>query len=275
MTPVCMLFCLVGTQLVAEDCGIANGPAVNQLIVGGTEVHPRYKWPWVGMLIRRGIFWCAGSLIQNQHSDYFFITTAHCVDNIPADEFIIKLGSHFNSETIVEPDRQYLQVDNITTHPNFDSNTFENDIGILQVKNTTEIPLYNDTIRPICWANQNHVPLEFCTVVGWGALFEGGSESETLQEAVKPILDDTQCTQQLGSSNFKPDSMLCSGVDNGGIDTCTRDSGGPFFCHRHGHWQLVGITSFGLNGCGRPNSPGVYTDCWDLKPWVESVINSV
>ena len=51
--------------------------------------------------------------------------------------------------------------------------------------------------------------------------------------------------------------MICGGDHN--LDTCQGDSGGPLIANIDGKFTLVGVTSWG-RGCGRSNSPGVYSD---------------
>jgi hypothetical protein len=62
--------------------------------------------------------------------------------------------------------------------------------------------------------------------------------------------------------------MLCAGLDEGGKDSCQGDSGGPLLLKVGDAYVQVGVVSFG-NGCGLPNSPGVYTRISGVKDWLD------
>ena len=106
------------------------------------------------------------------------------------------------------------------------------------------------------------------TIVGWGATEEGGDLPDNLQEAQVPITTDAYCAGAY--SDFDPNTMVCAGFPEGGVDTCQGDSGGPMFGRTSaGVLRVVGATSFG-EGCARAGKPGVYARVADdtLRPWI-------
>jgi secreted trypsin-like serine protease len=63
-------------------------------------------------------------------------------------------------------------------------------------------------------------------------------------------------------------NMLCAGIDNGTMDACFGDSGGPLIVQSGGTWQ-VGIVSWGPgNGCGLTGLFGVYTRISNYTDWI-------
>ena len=63
------------------------------------------------------------------------------------------------------------------------------------------------------------------------------------------------------------DSMLCAGLDQGGVDSCKGDSGGPMVCEHSGRYYLEGVISWG-HGCAFPGLFGVYADVRYLRGWI-------
>ena len=45
------------------------------------------------------------------------------------------------------------------------------------------------------------------------------------------------------------------------------DGGGGLFCEHNQIWYQIGIISFGI-GCGRQDSPGVYTNVISYLNWI-------
>ncbi|KFV41426.1 Kallikrein-8, partial [Tyto alba] len=47
------------------------------------------------------------------------------------------------------------------------------------------------------------------------------------------------------------------------------DSGGPLICNR----TLQGIVSWGMEKCGQPKRPGVYTKVCRYAQWIQKTMN--
>ncbi len=77
------------------------------------------------------------------------------------------------------------------------------------------------------------------------------------------IFASARCREMLGGA-FHTGGALCAGRPEGGVDTCSGDSGGPL---RDATGLVVGITSWGV-GCGRPGLPGIYTRISAVATWV-------
>ncbi|KAG9266194.1 enteropeptidase [Astyanax mexicanus] len=123
-------------------------------------------------------------------------------------------------------------------------------------------------IQPICLPHpdQQFAPGRRCFVAGWGRMTEGGPVADVMQQAVLPLLNNSQCQEWLPEYNITK-RMVCAGYAEGGVDSCQGDSGGPLMCEEEKHWVLAGVTSFGV-GCARPKRPGVYALVSEFIDWV-------
>lgn len=91
---------------------------------------------------------------------------------------------------------------------------------------------------------------------------------------ILPIVDSQSCnaTYRTHSLNLAP-SQVCAGGDKG-RDACRGDSGGPlmFFDTNRASWVLSGVVSLGLQQCGLPGVPGIYTKVDNYVDWIEKKI---
>ena len=71
-------------------------------------------------------------------------------------------------------------------------------------------------------------------------------------------------------------TMLCAGYEQGGIDACTGDSGGPLLVwnSRQQVWVQIGIISWG-SGCAEAGVYGVYTQVASFTGWIEANIGCI
>ena len=178
-----------------------------------------------------------------------------------------RLGAYKINDTAQE-----IEVQKIIMHEDYHSPArFAHDIALLKLKTPA---MLGPGVGLVCLPDLNNalIPGKRCYITGWGTLASGGSQPLYLQEASVPIVSDTKCKASYGSNKIH-DSMICAGLDAGGVDACQGDSGGPMVCEFGGKWYLEGATSWGY-GCAAPNYYGVYAKVRNMKSWVEDKMNS-
>jgi trypsin len=243
-------------------------------IVGGSDAGPG-EFPSVAE-ITFGAFSCTGTLIDPTH----VLSAGHCANPTgavfaapvawPVEAIDVYIGSNKPgrgenipvSEVVISP--EYLGLLNMRNdlsiltleHPSTHART--------QVAAGSERSIWNPAVR--------------ATIVGWGATDEDGSEfPDTLQKAGVPITTDEYCESAYPDEDgwdFDPETMVCAGYPDGGVDSCAGDSGGPLFAQTAtGARRVVGVTSWG-DGCAEKRAPGVYARVADtkLRTWVASEV---
>uniref|UniRef100_A0A4X2KJ02 Peptidase S1 domain-containing protein n=1 Tax=Vombatus ursinus TaxID=29139 RepID=A0A4X2KJ02_VOMUR len=252
------------------DCG--RVPLVNVMsgsrIVGGHNAELG-GWPWTVSLqivmFLRTVHVCGGSIINEN----WVLTAAHCLKDIRYPQFWrAVVGVH----NLLQRHRKTkkIKIKAIIIHPQFIPDTYANDIALFHLKSTLS---YNDYVQPICLPffkelfNLNASTR--CFVSGWGRTAEEGSASNTLQEAEIHYIPWDTCNREESYGGRIVATSFCAGEEDGIVDTCLGDSGGPLMCYLPdaGKFYLMGITSFG-HGCGRKNYPGVYVQVQFFKTWV-------
>ena len=107
-------------------------------------------------------------------------------------------------------------------------------------------------------------------IAGWGITKENGFQSQQLHEAVLPTYDRDGCNQRY--NNLVTEKQFCAGYENGGVDACKGDSGGPFVVVDGNRPKIAGIVSWG-RGCARRDTPSVYTKVAPYVGWINWAIN--
>lgn len=107
---------------------------------------------------------------------------------------------------------------------------------------------------------------------GWGLTTMGGTFSDQLRATQVRIV---QCTTDV--YNFPiplTNRMMCAVPPNSAVyqGTCQGDSGGPIVEFSSGRPVQVGIVSFGVLDCGKPNVAEVYTKVGNLFNWIRANI---
>jgi len=108
-----------------------------------------------------------------------------------------------------------------------------------------------------------------CWTAGWGYT-DKGKVADQLQEVDLKIISDRECKTTENSAFLVSGAMFCAGTFDGGKDACQGDSGGPLICADPGRQPVLsGVTSWGI-GCGKANSPGVWTKVSNYIPWIRA-----
>ena len=185
---------------------------------------------------------------------------------------LLRLGAHFRTTGTLGTE-QDIDVAEIYRHEKYHSpQTYSHDIALLKLAKPAKL---GKGVGLVCLPDSN-LPLPIdnsyqkCWITGWGRLASGGASPTKLMQVDVPLVSKTRCLKAYPGKIH--DSMLCAGLDQGGVDACQGDSGGPLVCEYNGKWQLEGVTSWGY-GCAAPGKFGVYASVRYLSSWVKSKIS--
>lgn len=147
--------------------------------------------------------------------------------------------------------------------------SYSNDIALINLASPADLGV---GVGLVCLPDTSHqLPFDNaskkCWITGWGRLSSGGPFPNSLMQASVPLVSKQRCMNAYPGEI--DDTMLCAGLNVGGVDTCQGDSGGPLVCEFNGTWHLEGVTSWGY-GCAQAGKYGVYAKVQNLKSWISS-----
>jgi secreted trypsin-like serine protease len=236
-----LLAAALATAAVAFGLTQANADQQGQQIVGGSRASIADHPYTVFLTTADGFQFCGGTLVD----DNKVITAAHCAAGKELGDIMVVAGREDKESGA----GMTSAVRAIWVNPQFTDVRSGADVSVLTL--AERLPY-----APLELARKDdaalYAPGQPGLILGWGRTAADGQASRYLLQASVPLMTDPDCAKSYPA--YKPASMVCAGVPQGGIDSCQGDSGGPLIVAG----KLVGITSWG-EGCAAPGKPGVYT----------------
>ena len=226
-------------QFHPKFCGttpiIAKSPTPK--IIGGEEALSG-QFPWQAALVllpqdsrRKGSrLTCGGTIITAR----VVLSAAHCL-NFPSDSYQVLVGKTSSDLQVRDVHQQNLLVEKYVKHSEFVASIYQNDIALVYVKSPYGQGMWwNDWVLPACMPSSTTDDLyeedTVGTVSGWGLVEEDGHATSSILQHVEINIQHPQDCQDSYSqvTVFSYQNQFCAGVTDGGKDSCSGDSGGPF-----------------------------------------------
>ncbi len=263
---------LLSSLLLAAFPALASAAVQTPRIISGTAAADG-TWPWTVSIEEAGYasqdgHFCGGTVIAPR----VVLTAAHCVSDektnavTAASDMQVTAGRTTLSDT---SKGKTIPVVRVVRHPKYDPEATTNDLALLFLGQDAGAPAlkFVTAAQGDIWSGQTG------WVAGWGATTDGGQDTpDTLRQVDAPILTDSGCASR--EQGFDAAYNICQLVTAEGHDSCQGDSGGPLMvADGAGGYTLVGIVSWGAQGCGHPGAVGIYTRVAKYSAWISQQLS--
>ncbi|XP_053320312.1 acrosin-like [Spea bombifrons] len=256
--------------LLTIVCG--NRPLVADIlgcrVVEGKNAEPG-SWPWMVSIQEpykdTYVHLCGGVILD----DLWVLTAAHCFIYRDKEYSSWRLVFGATKLSNVGIKAQIRTIQQKIQHKDYIPESEQNDIVLLRLNKAI---IFDDYTQPACLPAKQEVlgKMTGCYIAGWGVIKETSTEpSNILQEAPVNLIPVEHCNSPNMYNGAVGDYNLCAGYEQGGIDSCQGDGGGPLMCKQNKakFYTVVGIASWG-SGCGQKQRPGVYTSTQYYLEWI-------
>jgi secreted trypsin-like serine protease len=230
------LVALAGGVVALIGCSAPPSEATGTTSSAITDGQPDVGDPAVALLMQGSGLSCSATLIAPQ----VLLTAAHCLTGSAPT------AAHFG--TTPDDDGATIPVARVVAHPEFDPDTYVNDVGVVLLLHPSTAPVAARATRPLDASLVN----QQVRLVGWGlSASTGGTRAK-----------------RSGSTNVVTETDLDFQFVAAPSSTCFGDSGGAAFATIDGVEVLVGVTSTGDPACSSGGDMRVDAYAGFIAPFV-------
>ena len=215
-------------------------------------------------------YFCGGVLL----SQTFVITAAHCLNPKQKDrtkdaDIMLRFGAHdLNVKKDPNVITESLLKSYIHEDWNSDSNIYDADIALLEIKNPIT---YTNFIKPIyLWNGDNSLDEAEGTVVGWGMIGSSNFISQKPVVLTIEVVKNEKCLfDHRDLFTISSNRTFCGGAKDASSILCVGSSGSGLYVENQKKFYLRGLVSAIWDRCDATTYI-VYTNIFMFTDWIKS-----